>query len=654
MKPTGKSTTVLIKAVFALPLLIFRVAGHALAVLIALELAVSSRPMPGQTISFFRQFTTPGMDQATAVAADASGIYVVGNRRSQTGAGASVGVRKFDSRGNALWTRDFGPPVFGNVESIIATGDETGPYVVAAAAGLAFVRKYDAEGSELWTRQLGFSLMGGMAVDATGVYVAGLDRLPTDPRVPPVGFVQKYSPAGAELWTSRVENQFPRGVAVDATGVYIVGLPAFGGAGQPAGSMRKYDARGNELWARQLDFQPGWAGAAAAHPAGLFVIGDHNLLHRYDADGSELWIRQIGTRLLRVAADAAGVYVVGSLPPAVFGPWNALPGQCRSGSFDDAFVRNYDPNGTELWTREFGTPYSTGSIGVASDASSVYVVGAAGAPGARNWESSAFLAKFEKAPAVVTGSRPRVFPDCVVNAASYVGGGVAPGEIVTLFGSAMGPSELVRFRLAEDRRLATTLADARILFNGVPAPLLYVSDKQSSAIVPYAAAGRTSVDVQVEYKGVRSDVMTVPVLASRPGIFSLDGSGQGQAAILNEDGSLNSPSNPASRGSIITIYATGGGEAAPGVVDGQILSDILPTSILPVSVYFDLYPYSDSDDDPKQGEVLYAGGVSGSVPGLLQVNVRVPANAVVTGDAVPFGLTIGSDGTVFQVTMALR
>src|SRR5687768_10108214 len=51
-------------------------------------------------------------------------------------------------------------------------------------------------------------------------------------------------------------------------------------------------------------------------------------------------------------------------------------------------------------------------------------------------------------------------------------------------------------------------------------------------------AGRTSVDVQVEYNGARSDVMTVPVLASRPGIFSLDGSGQGQGAILNEDGSL--------------------------------------------------------------------------------------------------------------------
>src|SRR6185369_4403762 len=156
----------------------------------------------------------------------------------------------------------------------------------------------------------------------------------------------------------------------------------------------------------------------------------------------------------------------------------------------------------------------------------------------------ALLARIEKALVTLPATRPHIYWECVVNAASYVGGGVAPGEIVTIFGAAMGPSELVRLRVAEDSRLATTLAETRILFDGVPAPLLYVSDRQSSAIVPYAVAGRPSVDVQVEYRGVRSDAVTAPVLASRPGIFSLDGSGRGQGAILNEDGSVNSPSNP--------------------------------------------------------------------------------------------------------------
>jgi uncharacterized protein (TIGR03437 family) len=151
---------------------------------------------------------------------------------------------------------------------------------------------------------------------------------------------------------------------------------------------------------------------------------------------------------------------------------------------------------------------------------------------------------------------------------------------------------------------------------------------------------------------VLSDAVTVPVLPSRPGIFSLDASGHGQGAILNEDGSLNSPSNPALRGSVITIYGTGGGETAPGIVDGEVFFySIPPTTSLPVSVFFNL----NSDyDTPKRGEVLYAGGVAGSVAGLLQVNVRVPLDIAVTGDAVPFALIIGPHWTVLQVTMALR
>ena len=289
----------------------------------------------------------------------------------------------------------------------------------------------------------------------------------------------------------------------------------------------------------------------------------------------------------------------------------------------------------------------------------VYVAGQAGLTGFSDFDflptadraNRAFLAKFEKSPAPVTLTSPRIFPDCVVNAASYVGGGVAPGEIVTLFGAGMGPSQLASLQLTQNGTLATSLAATRILFNGVPAPLLYVSDRQSSAIVPYAVAGRGSVDVQVEYQGVQSEKVTVPVLPSRPGIFSLDSSGRGQAAILNEDGSLNSPSNPAARGSIITIFGTGGGEAAAGVAEGQIVGDILPRTSLPVSVSFDI---GDEELTPKQGEVLYAGGSRGSVVGLLQVNVRVPANAVVAYGMANFALTIGSQWEAFQVSVALR
>ncbi len=615
-------------------------------VLVALGLAISASPAQGQTISFLRQFAAPGFRGASAVATDTSGVYVFGS---------DGGARKFDARGNELWTRQFGPSEGLRVLFRGAAVDATGVYAVGRASNpdgsnaVAFVRKYDAGGNELWARQFdtsGQPYANAVAADATGVYIFGV----VGGNAPGAGvFLRKYDAGGNEVWTRQFDRLYhaANGVAADASGVYVVGStynpPAPGGF-----FVRKYDADGNELWTRQSSTDA-YANAVAADASGVYVAGRLEaplrvLLRKYDAGGNELWTRQFDTsgyaNAEGVAVDATGVYLVGRIG------LGSLPGQCRSGS-SDAFVRKYDAAGNELWTRQFGTSRLALASGVAVDATGVYVAGGAAddATGATN----AFLAKFEKAPAVVPESRPRILPGCVVNAASYVGGGVAPGEIVTIFGSAMGPSQLVPLRLTEERRLATTLADTRILFNGVPAPLLYVSANQSSAIVPYAVAGRTSVDVQVEYKGIRSEVVTAPVLASRPGIFSLDSSGRGQGAILNEDGSINSPSNPAPRGSIVAIYSTGGGEADSAVVDGQILSVVLPRTRLPVSVSFG----ANLEDEYAEGEVLYAGGASGSVAGLLQVNVRVPSDARV-GDAVPFTLFIGPHATWFQVTMALR
>jgi uncharacterized protein (TIGR03437 family) len=216
----------------------------------------------------------------------------------------------------------------------------------------------------------------------------------------------------------------------------------------------------------------------------------------------------------------------------------------------------------------------------------------------------------------------------------------------------MGPSDLVPLHVTPDARLDNALAGTRVLFNGVAAPLLYVSAGQVSAIVPTAVAGSSTADVQVEYNGVRSPTVTVPVLDARPGIFSVDGSGEGQAAIWNEDGTVNSPANPAPRGSVITLYATGGAETA-NVQDGQILDSVLPHINRPVWIFFDLGT-SDFPLLPKAAQIQYAGGVPKSVAGLLQINFRVPADAVTTGGRVPFLMIIGSHWTVYQVSVALK
>ena len=141
----------------------------------------------------------------------------------------------------------------------------------------------------------------------------------------------------------------------------------------------------------------------------------------------------------------------------------------------------------------------------------------------------------------------------LVNAASYAAGPVAPGEIIAMFGQNLGPAALATGAPSLE------LAGIQVTFNGIPAPLLYVSSGQLAAVVPFEIAGATQAAVQVSYDNQASTAETFAVAASAPGIFTDNASGSGQGAILNQDYGLNSITNPAAPGSIIMLYATGGG-----------------------------------------------------------------------------------------------
>ncbi|HSB16571.1 MAG TPA: hypothetical protein VLE22_19120, partial [Bryobacteraceae bacterium] len=588
-------------------------------ILIALGSSVTVGTVRGQGISFLREFNN---SEARGVAVDASGIYVAG------GTGMSGFVRKFDLSGNHLWARVSG---LGAAAIVASTG---GVYVVGSDAAAGFIRKYDAEGNELWSRQTHNSIASAVAADATGVYVGDYDPAPRKD-----GSVRKYTADGEELWSHQLRGgPWPVGVAVDASGVYVV----------VRDSVKKYTADGKELWTRMFWQGGAWPVAVAVETTGIYVVGNTDtypnpeqiVLVKYDSEGNELWIRQfdwldVGGFVAPsgVAADATGVYIVGQTT-------RRLPDQCES-SGQDVFVRKYGPNGVSLWSRRF---LGSGDIGYASgvtvDTTGVYVVGSSVSntwDGLRNSSrTNALLAKLEKTQPVIGESGPWIWPGCVVNAASYLGGRISPGEIVTVFGRRIGPPEATPpLHLTAGRRLATTLAGTRLLFNGIAAPLYFASANQISAIVPYAVADKPTADVEVEYQGVRSNKVTIPVAASRLGVFTSDRSGSGPAAALNEDGSINSSSNPAKQGSIIVLYATGEGLTEPVVEDGVVLGSVLPKPKLPVSVSF-LAPgkpcdrhdyYSCYDSYFVTGRVLYAGGAPRSVAGLLQVNVRLPPDA---------------------------
>ena len=114
-----------------------------------------------------------------------------------------------------------------------------------------------------------------------------------------------------------------------------------------------------------------------------------------------------------------------------------------------------------------------------------------------------------------------------MNAASYTGGAVAPGELVAIFGANYGPPSILGAQLGPDNRLVGDLGGARVLFDGVPAPFVYAVAGQVSVIVPYEVQSRQQTVVQYEYNSVKSNQVTIPVAQTVPGIFSASSSGTG-------------------------------------------------------------------------------------------------------------------------------
>lgn len=207
----------------------------------------------------------------------------------------------------------------------------------------------------------------------------------------------------------------------------------------------------------------------------------------------------------------------------------------------------------------------------------------------------------------------------VTNAASYAAGAVAPGEIVVLFGTGLGPASLT-----------TGTAGATVLFDGVTAQVVYSRADQVSAVVPMEAAGKGATEVKVSYAGQTGTSSGIAVQAANPGIFTLTQTGRGQGAILNQDSTINGTANPAAKGSVISIYLTGA-----GILNGSSLAGAVSVTIggLPAAVQF-------------------AGTTPGSLAGLYQINAAVPADA--SSGELPVAVTVAGFGSQSGVTVAVQ
>ncbi len=225
----------------------------------------------------------------------------------------------------------------------------------------------------------------------------------------------------------------------------------------------------------------------------------------------------------------------------------------------------------------------------------------------------------------------------IASAASYAAEGIAPGEMFVMFGSGLGSSSM-SVNQAIGAKMSSELSGTRVLIDGVAVPIIYTSAQQVSAMAPFSIRPGSLVMVAAEYEGIRSMEVPVRVLSSQPALFTLDGSGKGQGAILNQNGTLNLENNPAPKGSTIVCFGTGAGGTVPSNVDGRI-ADTVSAISLPVVVSIDGSP----------ADVLYAGNAPSLIEGIVQFNVRVPSK--VRSGLLPVIVSVGNNSSLAAVSV---
>jgi uncharacterized protein (TIGR03437 family) len=220
---------------------------------------------------------------------------------------------------------------------------------------------------------------------------------------------------------------------------------------------------------------------------------------------------------------------------------------------------------------------------------------------------------------------------CVANGASFEAGAIAPGEIVTLFGTGLGPQQGVQPQATLQSPYPTQAANVEVSFDGTAAPLLWVQNQQINAVAPWSLTPGQNTQVCVSYNNANTNCLTWPVAQVAPAVFTVDGL---HAAAVNQDGTINSADNPAPVGSIVAVWATGLGPIAPAPADGTLVGLPLPNNVLPVVLevllpaFEPCHPGTGPVPCPfppsySSFEVTYAGPAPYKVAGASQINFAV-------------------------------
>jgi uncharacterized protein (TIGR03437 family) len=312
-----------------------------------------------------------------------------------------------------------------------------------------------------------------------------------------------------------------------------------------------------------------------------------------------------------LAVDASGDLYIGGRTGPGFPVTPSAPEVCFQGSNNRAggFLAHMNASGALLDATYLGD----------SDGGDVFV------RGLRPLSDGAVLAAWaDSSVGVVSkvrfGSGGWVAAAClsnnILNAATQSGtAGISPGELITLTGFGIGPDVGVAYQPDSNGNAPTQLAGVQVLFDGVPVPILYTQSRQINAIAPVGLNVNGTTNVAVTYNNQQFGPAVAQTIFGNPGIFRLQIGQSTQAVALNQDGTLNGPTNPAPRGSFVAIWGTGYGQTNPSCPSGGLnVPYAAPLGLGFSALIVDAGPLTS---------VVYAGSAPTLMCGVVQINFQV-------------------------------
>lgn len=566
--------------------------------------------------------------QASGVAVDASGnIYITGS----TGSGFPTTAGSLQSQAPVLSQQ--GAIEHGFLMELTPAGDRVVFATYFSGSGFACFNQSNPclimQPIDNFSPPVIYTTPSAIAVDSAGqVTIAGTtnsNNLPVSSQsyspqcncnnLYSVAFIARIAPGGSKLvWGTYV----PLTSAPSLVPTSILGVPV------DTINGLALDSSGNVVFtgvaAAGFPISPG--ALQTAFPSGSDILYA-GYAAKLNSSGSNLvfstWFGSAGALATQdapasVALDSGGnIWLTGTTFSA-----DSLPAPPGTPLIGNSYIAGLTPDGASMVSL---TLVPSGGSGAAIQATSIETVDTIGPSGALLISSGAAgpsLLGVAGSPSFTTAEA------------------VAPRELVTLYGIGLGPAAGVNANVISGV-LGNVLGGVQVLFDGAPAALLYAGATQINAIVPAATAGRSTTSISVITPAGTIAGPTLPVVPTLPQVFSYT---TGFAMAANQDGTLNSFSNPAAAGSVVAIWLTGGGahtDTPDNQINATLAGNPYPVSVLATDPRIPLA-------EPTSLEIRYAGDAPGLPSGVIQVNFVLPAWA-----GISYEIQIGNSSTPFTL-----